>query len=84
MSQATTYRVINNAHTLPPAAQDELKLFVDYLKHKYKVPRRKIIALRGIWTDYEFGFDIEAEIRTLRRQAVQEMLNEWDGDEFVG
>jgi hypothetical protein len=68
MAQSEIERVFR---ALPPAAQRELQLFVDYLQHKYRNESKQQVArLGGLWADIEFDVSDE-ELNNIRSKGLR-------------
>jgi hypothetical protein len=62
-------------HTLPPAAQEELLSFVNYLQYKHQHDQAgTIVKLGGLWTNVNLDVS-DQDVRALRRQLTSQLAD---------
>ena len=67
-SMAVKQQVYQALDDLPMGGLEELVQFIEYLQHKYKNKRKRIISLKGLWADVPFDVT-DDDVRALRRHV---------------
>lgn len=70
------HKVFKTLGTLPPQGLEELSWYLDFLAFKYRGARgEQVLALGGRWRDISFDVTDE-DVRALRRQVSNQLLNQ--------
>jgi hypothetical protein len=76
LSSPIRQKVYQTIEMLPARGLEDLVEFLDYLSFRYKVADSESnIALGGLWKDIDFDVS-DDEIRALRQQVTNKLLQE--------
>jgi hypothetical protein len=78
------HKVLKTLGALPPQGLEELSQYLDFLEYKYRGDKNgPVVALGGRWRDLPFDV-ADADVRALRRQVSDELLDQDDAHGIPG